>query len=259
MFKLNDSHECPHVKTARRHEAELTSHSHGKKSTRSSKNKDWADMFLARRRGHRNHAYVAYQPGYGSGAGSSRSQDHDDAASHYGSHHGGSGDAGGSQKEQSRPSTPVASVKSPSPAPASPAQPTVPEESPADSKPVPMNDKYKFTTHPGNHTFVQPVSGGRSVRIVEATGYTANGVAHQAGKFYKPSMNPFASHRSSTTTDQGQASDNDPSQAADPQATGRGWGLPVAWGAPDPYGRQYLQYDGHKHHSKHHHHHHRRH
>ncbi|KAI1469167.1 uncharacterized protein F4812DRAFT_457710 [Daldinia caldariorum] len=261
VFKLNDLYDCPYVKKAGHHEAERTSHSHGKKSKRSSQDKDWGDMFLERHGVYRDRPHVVYQHGYGSGARPSRSQDHSYAASHYYDHYGDSGDVGDSQQEPVNPATPVAPAKSLPPAPATPTKRTASKEPPTDSQSVQMDDKPEFTAQPGNRIFVQPVSGGRSVRVREATGYTTNGVAHQAGNFYPPSMNPFASHRPPAGTNQGQASDNDPNQAAHHQADGYGGGL--SWGAPDPYGRQYLQYadnKDHKHHGSHHHNrHHRRH
>ncbi|KAK6953225.1 hypothetical protein Daesc_005525 [Daldinia eschscholtzii] len=222
-----------------------------KKSKRSSRDKDWSDMYMERRRSDRNHVYVVHQHGYGSRAGPSGSQSHS-YASHYGSHQGGSGDVNGYQQGPTMPTTPVTPVASAQP-PAQPSpQPTVPEDPPATSQPVPMNDQTSFTTQPGYQTVDQPVSGGRSVRVSVATGYTANGAANEAA------------------AGQGQASGYNPNQAAGQEAnpeddeygaTGyaNGWGL--SWGQPDQHGRQYLQYADnghHKHHHKHHHHHHHR-
>ncbi|KAI1479647.1 hypothetical protein F4774DRAFT_409770 [Daldinia eschscholtzii] len=192
-------------------------------------------MYMERRRSDRNHVYVVHQHGYGSRAGPSGSQSNS-YASHYGSHQGGSRDVNGYQQGPAMPAMPTTPVTpmtpvAPAQPPAQPSpQPTIPEDPPATSQPVPMNDQTSFTTQPGYQTVVQPVSGGRSVRVSVATGYTANGAANEAAG-------------------QAQASGYNPNQAAGPAAnpeddgygaTGytNGWGL--SWGQPDQYGRQYL-------------------
>ncbi|KAI1654410.1 hypothetical protein F4813DRAFT_392658 [Daldinia decipiens] len=221
-----------------------SSHGHGSKKPKkyrgSSKDKDSSDMYMERHKSDRSHVYVVHERGVGSESSGSHSYSHSGHHSgHHGSHYEDSGGANNPSAE------PVTSAQPPD-------QPTIPEEPPDVPQPAPMNEQASFTDQPGYQTINQPVSGGRSVRVSVGTGYTANGVAPQAGNYYPPSQNPFANYNNQAG----------PSQAVDPDYPedypegdpGNYNGLGLGWSQPDPYGRQYLHEK--KHRKKHHHHHH---
>lgn len=154
---------------------------------------------MERRQSDRSNAYVVYEHGVGSGSSGSHSHSH---RSHHGSHHRSHhGDSRGANNPLAEP------VTSAQP-PAQPTIPeTIPEEPPAEPQPAPMNDQASFTDQSGYQTVVQPVSGGRAVRVSVGTGYTANGVAPQAGNYYPPSQNPFANYNNPAGSSQATAQD----------------------------------------------------
>ncbi|KAI0849362.1 hypothetical protein F5Y00DRAFT_261499 [Daldinia vernicosa] len=256
-----------------------------KKPRRSSQDDDWSNMYMERHASDRSNAYVVYDHGEDSGShshhhghshGHSHSRHHGgDHRSHHRSHHGDSRGA-------NDPIIPE----------------TIPEEQPVEEPPAPMNDQASFTDRSGYQTVVQPVSGGRAVRVSVGTGYTADGVAPQAGNYYPPSQNPFAGYNQPVDPNQAAAQDQanvyytnqatgqdqanvyynnqatGQDQVVDPETMAQGpeeeeypegcpsdlngWGF--GWSQPDPYGRQHLHHENHHHEKKHHkRHHHRRH